>query len=210
MEIYRARNPHKSPLWQCTHRHYAEFRERYPEHYQPKQGPIRSVIEAGVHKFLDCRNLERRIVRIHCDSCGLDTLLAFSCKSRWFCPSCHQKKRPDFRRLYRRGRPRSGSSQALRPGTPQKCSVPISCGTGSFSNTSAPPHTRVSRSISERPSGRKRRIPQSSQYIPDKSAQMIRYYGWYSTTRCTGSVMWQQTEESQPSLCVLRPPHPHL
>lgn len=32
MEIYRARNPRKSPLWQCTHRHYAEFRERYPEH----------------------------------------------------------------------------------------------------------------------------------------------------------------------------------
>ena len=91
MQIYRARNPRKSPLWQCTHRHYAEFRERYPEHYQPKQGPLRSVIEAVVHKFLDCGNLERGFARIHCDSCGLDTLLAFSCKSRWFCPSCHQK-----------------------------------------------------------------------------------------------------------------------
>ena len=51
MEFYRARNSRKSPLRQCTYRHYAEFRERYPEQYQPKQGPIRSVIEAVVHKI---------------------------------------------------------------------------------------------------------------------------------------------------------------
>ncbi len=30
--------------------------------------------------------------RIYCDNCGHDYLLAFSCKARYFCPSCHQKR----------------------------------------------------------------------------------------------------------------------
>ncbi|NBV34194.1 MAG: hypothetical protein EBR81_10535, partial [Proteobacteria bacterium] len=52
---------------------------------------LRPVVNAVVHKFLDCGNLERGFARIQCTACGLDALLAFSCKSRWFCPSCHQK-----------------------------------------------------------------------------------------------------------------------
>ena len=30
--------------------------------------------------------------RVRCDECSHEYLLAFSCKGRWFCPSCHQKK----------------------------------------------------------------------------------------------------------------------
>ena len=33
-----------------------------------------------------------KFARIRCDHCQKDHLLAFSCKGRWFCPSCHQKK----------------------------------------------------------------------------------------------------------------------
>jgi len=44
-----------------------------------------------VHKFLECGNLERGFARVRCDRCEHEYLLAFSCKSRWFCPSCHQK-----------------------------------------------------------------------------------------------------------------------
>ena len=33
MKIYRARNPRKSPLWQCAHRHFTTFLDRYPEYY---------------------------------------------------------------------------------------------------------------------------------------------------------------------------------
>jgi len=29
---------------------------------------------------------------MYCDACGHDYLLAFSCKTRYFCPSCHQKR----------------------------------------------------------------------------------------------------------------------
>ena len=91
MNIYRARNPRKSPLWQCTHRHFSSFLARYPDAYQPRHGPLRPTIPQVVDKFLKCGTLERGFARIRCDNCGLNALLAFSCKSRWFCPSCHQK-----------------------------------------------------------------------------------------------------------------------
>ena len=91
MQLYRARNPRKSLLWQCAHRHFATFVELYPHDYQPRLGPLRSVVPQVVHKFLDCGNLDRGFVRVRCDHCRHEYLLAFSCKSRWFCPTCHQK-----------------------------------------------------------------------------------------------------------------------
>jgi len=91
MQVYRARNPKKSPLWQWAHRHYDEFEAAYPEAYQPRYGVLRRIIPEVVHKFLECGNLERGFARIRCDHCEHEYLLAFSCKSRWFCPSCHQK-----------------------------------------------------------------------------------------------------------------------
>src|ERR1035441_6460786 len=69
MQVYRARNPKKSPLWQCAHRHYDEFEEAYPEQYQPRYGRLRPIIPEVVHKFLDCGNLERGFARIRCDHC---------------------------------------------------------------------------------------------------------------------------------------------
>lgn len=91
MQLYRARNPKKSPLWQILSRHFEEFVQIYPEVYGPQLGSFRSIIPDVVGKFLDCGNLERGFARIRCDHCQEEHLLAFSCKSRWFCPSCHQK-----------------------------------------------------------------------------------------------------------------------
>ena len=91
MQVYRARNPKKSLLWQIANRHYDEFEAAYPEVYQPRYGALRPTIPEVVHKFLECGNLERGFARVRCDHCEHEYLLAFSCKSRWFCPSCHQK-----------------------------------------------------------------------------------------------------------------------
>lgn len=91
MQTYRARNPKMSPLWQCANRHYDHFEEIYPEQYQPRYGLLRPIIPEVVHKYLDCGDLARGFARIHCDHCEHEYLLAFSCKTRWFCPSCHQK-----------------------------------------------------------------------------------------------------------------------
>jgi len=111
-QVYRPRRPKASPLWQCLSGHFDAFLELYEEQYQPRYGFLRPIIPEVVNKFLDCGDLERglplrfapllpcgqpvspsaRLARVRCDDCKHEYLLAFSCKGRWFCPSCHQKK----------------------------------------------------------------------------------------------------------------------
>jgi hypothetical protein len=91
-QVYRARKPKASPLWQCLTRHFDTFQAVYEKRYQSRHGYLRPIIPEVVNKFMDCGDLERGFARIRCDHCQKDHLLAFSCKGRWFCPSCHQKK----------------------------------------------------------------------------------------------------------------------
>ncbi len=82
--IYRPRTPRASPLWQCVRRHLPELRA---------SGRVRRAVEKNVlERFLDCGDPHRGFARIRCGGCGHDFLLAFSCKTRYFCPSCHQKR----------------------------------------------------------------------------------------------------------------------
>lgn len=92
MRTYRTRNPRNSPLWQCAQRHRATFVACYSDTYEPKYGPLRPVVEEVLEKFIHCGTLERGFARVRCDHCEHEYLLAFSCKGRWFCPSCHQRK----------------------------------------------------------------------------------------------------------------------
>jgi len=91
-QVYRARKPKTSPLWQCLSQHFDTFLDAYEKRYQPRYGFLRPIIPEVVDKFLDCGDLERGFARVRCDHCQHEYLLAFSCKGRWFCPSCHQKK----------------------------------------------------------------------------------------------------------------------
>ena len=44
----------------------------------------------------DCGDLHFGFARVKCEDCGHEYLLAFSCKRRHFCPSCHQKRVVEF------------------------------------------------------------------------------------------------------------------
>jgi Transposase zinc-binding domain/Putative transposase len=82
--LYRPRNPRASPLWQCARRHASELRDA---------GRLRRPVEEQViERFIECGDPHHGLARIRCDACGHDYLLAFSCKTRYFCPSCHQKR----------------------------------------------------------------------------------------------------------------------
>ena len=52
----------------------------------------RPVVAQVADKFLACGVLEHGFARIRCDACAHECLLAFSCKCRYFCPSCHAKR----------------------------------------------------------------------------------------------------------------------
>lgn len=45
-------------------------------------------VEAEFRRYLDCGILANGFLRVHCDACKQDELLAFSCKGRGLCPSC--------------------------------------------------------------------------------------------------------------------------
>lgn len=81
---YRPRNPRASPLWQCARRHAKELRDA---------GRLRRAVEEqAIERFIECGDPHHGFARIYCDACGHDYLLAYSCKTRYFCPSCHQKR----------------------------------------------------------------------------------------------------------------------
>ncbi len=84
-QVYRPRRPKESPLWQCLCAHFYDFIQVYPEKYEKKYGFLKPVVEDVVNKYLDCGDLTKGFARIYCKK---SMLLPFSCKGRWFCPSC--------------------------------------------------------------------------------------------------------------------------
>jgi hypothetical protein len=58
-----------------------------------REGPNlpRSVREE-FERYLACGILSEGFARVHCDACGHDELVAFSCKRRGFCPSCNARR----------------------------------------------------------------------------------------------------------------------
>jgi ribosomal protein S27E len=49
-------------------------------------------VAKAVKGYLNCGILTRGFVRVRCDGCGQDQLVAFSCKQRGICPSCDGKR----------------------------------------------------------------------------------------------------------------------
>ena len=64
----------------------------YDERFAREYGPWRPVVAQVADKFLACGVLDHGFARIRCDDCTHEYLLAFSCKCRYFCPSCHAKR----------------------------------------------------------------------------------------------------------------------
>jgi hypothetical protein len=57
---------------------------------------VPAFVERELRDFLRCGILAHGFVRVHCDGCGHDRLVAFSCKGRGFCPSCGGKRMTRF------------------------------------------------------------------------------------------------------------------
>jgi hypothetical protein len=49
-------------------------------------------VEREFRAYLECGILAHGFLRVHCDACGHDRLVPFSCKGRGFCPSCGDRR----------------------------------------------------------------------------------------------------------------------
>jgi len=72
------------------------FPQIYDDHFTRRYGFWRPYLENVIYRYLDCGDMHNGFARVKCKECGHGYLLASSCKRRYFCPSCHQKRVVEF------------------------------------------------------------------------------------------------------------------
>ncbi len=92
LPLYRPRVPQTSDLWRLLDGHFEDFRQAYSERFQAKYGYWRPIVERSVAAFLKCGDLQEGFARVRCPDCKHEMFVAYSCKQRCTCPSCHQKR----------------------------------------------------------------------------------------------------------------------
>ncbi len=82
---YRPRRPTETILYGLVRDHLATFLAHARETYA---APLPRYVQEELRGYLRCGVFAHGFVRAHCDGCGHDLLVAFSCKARGVCPSC--------------------------------------------------------------------------------------------------------------------------
>ena len=95
-KAYRPRDPCASDLYQLVERFYEQVKGHWEERFERLHGFWRGFVDDIVSRFSDCGLFEAGFARVFCDTCKSEFLVAFSCQSRSFCPSCAAKRAAIF------------------------------------------------------------------------------------------------------------------
>ena len=86
--VYVRHRPERSLLYQIVEEYYPVFVS-----YLATQGTaLPGYVQREFEDYLKCGRLEHGFLRVRCDSCHAEHLVAFSCKRRGFCPSCGARR----------------------------------------------------------------------------------------------------------------------
>ena len=85
---YERHRPEQTPLYALVEEHFPRFLQRLEAEGVSLPHFVREEFEA----FLKCGRLEYGFLRVKCDACRHEKLVAFSCKRRGFCPSCGARR----------------------------------------------------------------------------------------------------------------------
>ena len=85
---YERRRPEQTPLYQLVRAHYETFAAEVEAHGAGLPRFVKDEFDA----YLECGILAHGFLRLTCDTCARDTLVAFSCKRRGICPSCGTRR----------------------------------------------------------------------------------------------------------------------
>jgi hypothetical protein len=82
---YQPRRPTETVLYRVVHDTLETFLAHARETYA---APLPRYVERELRGYMRCGVFAHGFTRCHCDACGSDLLVAFSCKGRGLCPSC--------------------------------------------------------------------------------------------------------------------------
>ena len=85
---YQRHHPQRTLLYRLVNEYYPAFLERLTVEGRTVPGYVRQEFE----EYLRCGRLEHGFLRVRCDTCHTEQLVAFSCKRRGFCPSCGARR----------------------------------------------------------------------------------------------------------------------
>jgi len=81
---YARHRPESTLLYQLVEQHYPGFNE-----LRAREGrSLPDYVQEEFDAYLRCGRLEEGFLRVRCEGCHAEKLVAFSCKKRGFCPSC--------------------------------------------------------------------------------------------------------------------------
>ena len=81
---YERHRPEHTPLYGVVEQYYPRFLKELEARGESLPAYVRREFEA----YLECGRLEYGFLRVRCEGCHAEKLVAFSCKGRGFCPSC--------------------------------------------------------------------------------------------------------------------------
>jgi hypothetical protein len=88
---YARHLPEETLLYQLVERYY-------PDLVAVREGAGRALpkyVQDEFAAYLKCGRLEHGFLRVRCEACHAEKLVAFSCKRRGFCPSCGARRMTD-------------------------------------------------------------------------------------------------------------------
>lgn len=85
---YRQHQPEQTLLYQIVSQHYPAFVETM----QAQEAPLPPYVQQAFSDYLKCGRLEHGFLRVRCERCHHERLVAFSCKKRGFYPSCGARR----------------------------------------------------------------------------------------------------------------------
>lgn len=85
---YERHRPEETRLYQLIEQHYPDLVAHLAEQGKVLPGYVQQEFAA----YLKCGLLQHGFLRVRCETCRLERLVAFSCKRRGFCPSCGARR----------------------------------------------------------------------------------------------------------------------
>ncbi len=83
--------PETTPLYAVVQEHLETFLAEAAR----RDRVVPRFVERELRAYLECGLLQFGFLRLGCEGCGHSRLLAFSCRSRSFCPSCMGRRMAD-------------------------------------------------------------------------------------------------------------------